>query len=117
MLCVRFACFHDVEGQYMRLREIRKSRNYKVQDIANYLCCLASVYSRYESGAREPSIDVLIKLSALYGVSVDYLIGNDEFADTSMTEDEAELVKAMRLADKRACCDALTLLRLHPANK
>ena len=55
----------------MNLREIRISRNMKVQEVSDYLCCLPSVYSRYENGKREPSIDILLKLSKLYRVSVD----------------------------------------------
>ena len=69
----------------MNLRKIRVNRNLKVQEVSDYLCCLPSVYSRYENGKREPSIDVLLKLSQLYGVSVDYLIGNDGAFDTSIT--------------------------------
>ena len=69
----------------MNLKEIRVSRRLKVQEVSDYLNCLPSVYSRYENGKREPSIDILLKLSKLYGVSVDCLIGNDEVVDTSMT--------------------------------
>lgn len=68
----------------MNLKEIRVSRRLKVQEVSDYLSCLPSVYSRYENGKREPSIDILLKLSKLYGVSVDCLIGNDEVVDTSM---------------------------------
>ena len=97
----------------MNLREIRIGRNLKVQEVADYLCCLPSVYSRYETGKREPSIDVLLKLSKLYHVSVDYLIGNEESIDTSITTIEAKIIKAGRQADERARMDALALLELH----
>lgn len=97
----------------MNLKEIRVSRQLKVQEVAEYLCCLPSVYSRYENGKREPSLDVLLKLSAFYQVSVDYLIGNNEVFDTSITKKEAIMVRAMRQADKRACQDALAILELH----
>lgn len=101
----------------MNLKEIRISQNLKVQEVAEYLCCLPSVYSRYESGKREPSIDVLLKLSKLYRVSVDFLIGNDEAVDTSITKNEARVINALRQADERACLDALTILELHKVNK
>ena len=101
----------------MNLRKIRVNRNLKVQEVSDYLCCLPSVYSRYENGKREPSIDVLLKLSQLYGVSLDYLIGNDEVVDTSITKNEAALLKAMRWADERAWQDALVLLESHRVNK
>ena len=101
----------------MNLREIRISRKLKVQEVSDYLCCLPSVYSRYENGKREPSIDILLKLSKLYSVSVDYLIGNDEVVDTSITKNEATMIKAMRRADERARQDALVLLERHRVNK
>ena len=101
----------------MNLRKIRVNRNLKVQEVSDYLCCLPSVYSRYENGKREPSIDVLLKLSQLYGVSVDYLIGNDGAFDTSITKNEANMIEAMRLADERAQRDALVLLKLHKVTK
>ena len=97
----------------MNLKEIRINRKLKVQEVSDYLCCLPSVYSRYENGKREPSIDILLKLSKLYGVSVDYLIGNDEVVDTSISENEVVMIRAMRRADKRALQDALALLELH----
>ena len=90
----------------MNLKEMRVSRKLKVQEVSDYLCCLPSVYSRYENGKREPSIDILLKLSKLYGVSVDCLIGNDEVVDS-----------AMRQADERARQDAIALLELHTGNK
>jgi len=101
----------------MNLKEIRVSRKLKVQEVSDYLCCLPSVYSRYESGKREPSVDVLLKLSKLYQVSVDYLIGNDEAIDTSITKEEAKVITAMRRADERARMDALALFELHKVKK
>ena len=92
-------------------------RRLKVQEVSDYLSCLPSVYSRYENGKREPSIDILLKLSKLYGVSVDCLIGNDEVVDTSITEKEAAMISAMRQADERARQDAIALLELHTVNK
>ena len=85
----------------MNLREIRISHNLKVQEVADYLCCLPSVYSRYESGKREPSIDILLKLSKLYRVSVDYLIGNSENKKSpsekeELTADEQKLLDYFR---------------------
>ena len=101
----------------MNLRKIRVNRNLKVQEVSDYLCCLPSDYSRYENGKREPSIDVLLKLSQLYGVSVDYLSGNDGAFDTSITKNEANMIEAMRHADERAQRDALVLLKLHKVTK
>lgn len=114
-LC-RFASLSEAEDN-MNLRAIRLDRKLKVQEVSDYLCCLPSVYSRYENGKREPSLDVLLKLSKLYRVSVDYLIGNNEVLGTRMTKEEADMIGAMRQADERAYQDALAILKLHNIKK
>ena len=97
----------------MNLKEIRKRRNIKLLEVSEYLCCTPNVYGRYENGTRKPSVDVLLKLSKLYGVSVDYLIGNEEFFDTSITPEEKAMIVLLRQADERAWQDARALLELH----
>lgn len=57
----------------MKLREIRLSKGMTQQSVSEYLDCAPSVYCRYETGDRIPSVDVLIKLSKCFGVSVDYI--------------------------------------------
>lgn len=64
----------------MRLKELRENLHLKQQDIADSLGCSTTVYCRYEKGTRQPSIDVLILLSSIFNVSVDYIIENDNFA-------------------------------------
>lgn len=59
----------------MRLKELRKERKYKQTDLAEVLSCSQGVYSRYESGEREPPFDIMKKLADFYGVTIDYLMG------------------------------------------
>ncbi len=60
---------------YPRLRDLREDRDIKQREIAQYLNCSQQVYSNYELGQRDIPTDVLIKLSKLYHVSVDYILG------------------------------------------
>ena len=60
---------------YRRLRELREDRDMKQRELARYLNCSQQVYSNYELGQRDLPTDVLVRLSALYGVSVDYILG------------------------------------------
>ena len=60
---------------YPRLRDLREDRDMKQRELAEYLHCSQQVYSNYELGQRDIPTAVLIKLSALYNVSVDYLLG------------------------------------------
>lgn len=59
----------------LRMIELRKSNKLTQQYVADYLKIDRSNYSKYELGKLEPSIYMLIALSKLYSVSVDYLLG------------------------------------------
>lgn len=97
----------------MKLKEIRLLRGMTQRQVADYLDCAPSVYSRYETGDRVPSIDVLIKLSRCLGTSIDSIVGNDLVADNALTSYEIALVEAARHADERAREDALAMLETH----
>lgn len=56
------------------LKYIRSSLNISQKEIANYLKLNPSSYSNYENGRREPSIDVLIKISDFLNVEIDKLL-------------------------------------------
>lgn len=60
---------------YRRIRDLREDHDWKQKQVAEYLCCSQQVYSNYELGQRDIPTDILIKLSALYDVSTDYLLG------------------------------------------
>ena len=95
----------------MRLREIRKSRKLTQQAVADHLGCSAVVYSRYETGTRQPSIEVILMLADYFGVTVDYLLGRKELEAATLTPYEQQLIQAARTADDRAREDALHLLQ------
>ena len=98
----------------MKLKELRLQKGFTQRQIADYIGCLPSVYSRYENGDREPSIEVLILLSRFLGVSIDCLVEN-EGADSSqeLSAYEIALINAARDADERAREDALNMLLSH----
>ena len=60
---------------YCRLRELREDYDIKQKELAAYLYCSQQVYSNYELGQRDVPTDILIRLSQLYHVSVDYILG------------------------------------------
>ena len=47
----------------------------KQKEIASYLLCDQSLYSKYERQERPLPLELADKLADFYGVSVDYLIG------------------------------------------
>lgn len=62
-------------------KEARLLRNLKVTEVAAILDVAQSTISSWESGRLFPTPENLIKLSKLYGVSIDYLIGNSSYFD------------------------------------
>ena len=60
---------------YRRIRDLREDRDLTQRDMEKYLNCSQQAYSNYELGQRDIPTDVLIKLSAFYRVSIDYILG------------------------------------------
>lgn len=60
---------------FKRLYELRTDHDMTQKQVADYLVCNRQVYARYENGLREIPVSMLIKLSKLYGVSTDYILG------------------------------------------
>lgn len=58
-----------------KLRDLREDSDLTQKQIAELLGISQGTYSRYESGDLDMPTDVLIKLSAFYHVSIDYLLG------------------------------------------
>ena len=61
------------------LKEVRKSRNLNQLKVAMDLNISREALSHYENSKREPSLDMLRKLSEYFNVSIDYLINGKEF--------------------------------------
>ena len=59
----------------LRIRDLREDCDLKQKDVADYLICDQSLYSKYERGERPLPLEYADKLAEYYGVSVDYLIG------------------------------------------
>lgn len=60
------------------LKELRKEKGLKQSEVANYLGVSTQAYSSYETGAREPGLDIVLKLADLFGVSTDTILGRPE---------------------------------------
>lgn len=75
----------------MRLKDLRKKHNLTQQQVADRVWVSKSMVSSYELGTRSPSYEVLIKLSRLFGVTTDYLLGVDK----------AKTIDASKLSDKQ----------------
>lgn len=106
-----------VEVILLNLKKVRLDKNMTQKDVADRLGCTPNIYSRYETGERQPSIDTLIRLSQIFEKSIDYLVENHAEVDLSISKEEQELLQAYRNADDRAREDALNTLLSHPLEK
>ena len=59
----------------LKIRDLREDNDLKQSEIAKYLMCDQSLYSKYERGERVVPAEILEKLALFYKTSVDYLIG------------------------------------------
>ncbi|MBE7062528.1 MAG: helix-turn-helix transcriptional regulator [Ruminococcaceae bacterium] len=67
-------------GDFLKgLKEVRKAKNLNQLKVAMDLNISREALSHYETGKREPSLDMLNKLSRYFNVSIDYLINGEEF--------------------------------------
>lgn len=58
----------------LRIRDLREDNDLTQRQIAEYLMCDQSLYSKYERGERDLPLEYAAKLAEYYGVSVDYLL-------------------------------------------
>lgn len=70
-------------------REQRLKHGFKTQkDLADILFVNQTAVSQWERGATTPSSQLLLRLSELYGVTTDYLLGRDESEPSAERESE-----------------------------
>ena len=56
-----------------RLKELRENKNLSQKELGKLVGVSHNSISLYESGDRQPSIDLIVRFAALYKVSTDYL--------------------------------------------
>lgn len=61
-----------------KIKKLRIENNLSLYDVAKELGIPTYQYAFFEAGRREPSLDNLKKLSLLFDVTCDYLIGIDD---------------------------------------
>ena len=87
-----------INGLSERLQKQRMLLKLSQKEVAVAIGVSPSVISNYESGSREPSLEVLKAIAKLYHCSTDYLLGlekaNGASVDTSMlTEKQVVLLQ------------------------
>ena len=58
----------------LRIKDLREDKDLTQKQVADFLICDQSLYSKYERGERPLPLELAAKLADFYGVSVDYLL-------------------------------------------
>lgn len=66
---------YDLNGLSVRLKGCRKNRNISTTDAAERLYTSRVSLWEYETGKRIPPVDMLLNMTQVYNVSLDYLLG------------------------------------------
>lgn len=88
-----------------KLKEARIKKGYTLEQVAQKLSTTKSAMSMYETGKREVNNNLLVKLSNLYGVSTDYLLGIEKSIINQtndlgfITDKQKELFKMIQTLD------------------
>ena len=67
----------------LRLKMLRNETGMSQMAVAEKLGITQQAYANYERGARQPDLNMLLKISELFNVSVDYIIGKNDSANIS----------------------------------
>lgn len=93
-----------------KMKGLRKGMDITQEAIASKLNVDRSTYSNYERGITEPDVETIIKLSKIFNVSTDELLGREEeparVADSSgmpiytLSKEEKEFLISLRVMNK-----------------
>lgn len=79
-----------------RLKRARLNAGFSsMKQVSDALGLERTRYLKWEHGDAQPSLDMLVRLCKLFGVSADYLLGLDEHEDASakLTAQEVAILK------------------------
>ena len=83
-----------------RIRDLSEDNDLTQEDLASQLGISKRTLLRYESGVSEPTISVLISLSLLFNVSVDYIIGTKDTTEIDEISIKNELDHVIQSLEK-----------------
>lgn len=69
-----------------RIKQLREENNWTQLELSQKINCAMSSIAMYEKEDRKPSLEVLIKLSDIFGCSIDYLLGKSDIRNPEQTE-------------------------------
>lgn len=102
-----------------RIIKLRKENNWSQTDLASEIDASRIMIGKYERNESDPSADVLVRLSKIFNVSLDFLVGktNNSQFDKKML-DRLEEVENLPSCEKEKIYDYIDLvIRDHKAKE
>ncbi|MGN1012255.1 MAG: helix-turn-helix domain-containing protein [Clostridia bacterium] len=65
-----------------RIKSLREDLKLSQEELANKLNLSKGIISLYEQEKRKPSLEILIQLSEIFNVSIDYILGRTNIPNT-----------------------------------
>ena len=78
-----------------RLAELREERGLKQKEIAQALQISPQTYSQYECDRRRPDIEMAARLAHFFGVTLDYLVSDEETVKDQLSSYLSESVTTL----------------------
>ncbi len=102
----------------IRLRELRKQQKMSMRDFGKFFGLAESTISLYETGKRQPDNETLVKFAKHYGVTVDYLLENEQKKEPVIEHDRLfdenlDLFRKLPTEKKKQALDYLRFLVEH----
>ena len=76
-----------------RIKELRAEKNIFQSKLASLLKVRQNTISNWETGRSEPDQDALREMSKIFGVSIDYILGNTDIKNPLTSEDVSGLTE------------------------
>ena len=74
--------------------------NTLIKDLADKIGISTRTLARYEEGKNEPTLSILVKLSQIFNVSIDYIAGTKQFELTDFKEIREDIQNLDRTLEK-----------------
>lgn len=74
-----------------RLRQLRQQHGLTQMTVAERLCIDRTTYNKYEAGKVSPDHQGLVKLAAMFGVTVDHLLGRESSQALALAESDGAI--------------------------
>jgi transcriptional regulator with XRE-family HTH domain len=95
-----------------KIKQVRKEKGLQQKAVALEIGLDQSNYNKIENGRREPSVEVLQKLTVIFGVTVDDLLNPDNNQPSPVTVEDKTVTEKIRLIEQLEDEDKIVIYKM-----